>query len=621
MLNLRIQLRCDYELFFVDTEGTNAASGMSQDLDKALLVLSSVATLSIVMGQNRLHEGVIADVHHVFQLQCMRGSEVSSAIVLVCRDVGFDDPAPASLAEMEQRRRQEDAAGFALIRERFSQHEFTPNTLCVLLQPQTHDSGEEIEFGPEGYMNSIKDLGYFIANACCTRQPMGFRLMHSLLLSVALQVQRMTEICPLNMRDIIENLWISTATEFAQSITREFSARIPQEIGQIPLQAFPFDRSANPRIEEALQRFAEQCNSFSRDLLESIGARRDALQNDIRGSLTTEWERQIAIRRQFWIDSLTRNVAATGERLAGVAASRALAQVSGLLPQQTLGYTSSEQFADPAIQAALTELRDAGRRIHLQCEILVPQPLQVARARIQENVRTTVDPCWRQKIAEAHRWQAAQNEEARRTIEREAQERCNREQRAREEAQRQLERANQQAIQEQNRRDRERKSLRPETLTEIVEIRGTNGDFDDPLWIHSGGMGALPYKVTSWSKRESRLALANGLVVRARKVRVTRVWDPSEGATIWTVTAELGGIGCYFDGATMEIVFERDVNLGEDEAIYIDIPPNTDIANIDVASSGFYMHWREGRSDPKYQVIMGVSGSYARGPRLQLEHR
>jgi hypothetical protein len=89
----------------------------------------------------------------------------------------------------------------------------------------------------------------------------------------------------------------------------------------------------------------------------------------------------------------------------------------------------------------------------------------------------------------------------------------------------------------------------------------------------------------------------------------------------WSVDMELGPIGCYFDGATMEIVFERSVSLGDDDAIYIDIPPDTDIQNVDVASSGLYQHWREGPHNPKYQVIMGVTGAYARGPRLQSAHR
>jgi hypothetical protein len=610
----------EYNLIFVDSEGTAAAHGMDRNLAKALAAISSIATIGIVMGQNRLHDDTLNEVERIFELQCFRGSGVASAIALVCRSVGFDDPAPMSLQEMESRRHLQDQEGFELVCGRFPRCGFTSENLCILQQPQTEDGDGPVQFGPESYMESIRDLGRFIIQVCSTRSPMGFPLIHSVFLTVANLVNSMTIISPVNMDQVIENLWISTANEIAGTIRREYIERIQQQIERMTLVNFPFDGSINPPIDEAIRQFTERCNRFSQGFLENIQTQSEALRVEIRGSLTAEWNRQFEIRRAFLIVQLTQQLIGIGERLAYETSTRTLNEVNGLVLSAIINYTSAEQFCRPAIRQAEINLAIAAQAIHAQYEILVPDALQIARARIQNEVRSTIDDRWQQRRAEADRWQAERNAEERRTLERQAEQRCQAEIRQRQEAERLRLQAEQQANYENAQRLREEKTKRPKTLSDIVEIRGSYGLVGNEVWINAGGMAGLPFIVVFWSARESQLEFTKGMTVKIWKKRVTRVFDQNEGYTIWTVTAELGLIESHIDGSTMEIVFKRAITLGDDEAIYIDLPMNTDIVNVESATAGFYQHWIERPNNPKYQVIMGVPGTYARGPRIQAEH-
>jgi hypothetical protein len=128
----------------------------------------------------------------------------------------------------------------------------------------------------------------------------------------------------------------------------------------------------------------------------------------------------------------------------------------------------------------------------------------------------------------------------------------------------------------------------------------------------------LKYRVLSLSSRESRLELANSSRLPLRKVQVNIRPDPNAGVDWWTQIAQLGSIPFHFDGETMDIVFTTTVTLRAGEAIYIDLPPDTDIANVDCRAC--YQHWIPGPGSPTQQVAMGIAGAYSRGPRLQSDH-
>jgi hypothetical protein len=67
----------------------------------------------------------------------------------------------------------------------------------------------------------------------------------------------------------------------------------------------------------------------------------------------------------------------------------------------------------------------------------------------------------------------------------------------------------------------------------------------------------------------------------------------------------------------MGIVFRNAVSLAENEAIYIDLPADTDIFNLD--GCGDYFHWVPGTGSAT-QVAMGEVGTYTRGPGLAMDH-
>jgi hypothetical protein len=77
-------------------------------------VLSSIAIVGIVVSEHRVYGDPFPDVDSVSQLQCLKRSDGSSVIVLVCRGVVFDEPEPTSFEGIEQRRREQGAHEFAL---------------------------------------------------------------------------------------------------------------------------------------------------------------------------------------------------------------------------------------------------------------------------------------------------------------------------------------------------------------------------------------------------------------------------------------------------------------------------------------------------------------------------
>jgi hypothetical protein len=150
-------------------------------------------------------------------------------------------------------------------------------------------------------------------------------------------------------------------------------------------------------------------------------------------------------------------------------------------------------------------------------------------------------------------------------------------------------------------------------------LKETKGAYWNPVgetvWLYPGGKAGLKYKVISSSSRESRLSLVSPSGLRIRKVRVAMRRDTKTGTDWWTETADLGNIGFYFDGESMDIVFTTAVTIQAGQAIHIDLPSDTDIENLDWF--GCYQHWGTGT---RQHVFLGTAGTYTRGPRLQSDH-
>jgi hypothetical protein len=105
----------------------------------------------------------------------------SSAIVLLCRDVGFEDEDIETFAEMEAARKKQDSEAFKTICSRFADVQFTPDNLFVLLQPNAADS----DLDKESYFESMRDLARFVVKVCQTKGVPDFLKMNMLLTNIA----------------------------------------------------------------------------------------------------------------------------------------------------------------------------------------------------------------------------------------------------------------------------------------------------------------------------------------------------------------------------------------------------------------------------------------------------
>jgi hypothetical protein len=92
------------------------------------------------------------------------------------------------------------------------------------------------------------------------------------------------------------------------------------------------------------------------------------------------------------------------------------------------------------------------------------------------------------------------------------------------------------------------------------------------------------------------------------EVQVTITDKKSEDIHSWEETDHRGNIKFHFDGESMRIEFVSSVTTAADQAIDIDLPRDTDIANLDWATAN------------KFHVQMGNVGTYTRGSRLQSNH-
>jgi hypothetical protein len=164
-----------------------------------------------------------------------------------------------------------------------------------------------------------------------------------------------------------------------------------------------------------------------------------------------------------------------------------------------------------------------------------------------------------------------------------------------------------------------RKTERPQTFTEMKEVEGSSwSPVGQPVWLYPAGKWGLKYKVLSSSPYGSRLELASpsGLRIRTVQVSLSPLTDFHDRSW-WTETAYLQTIPFYFDGATMGIVFQFPVTIGAGQAIYIDLPTDRDIENLD--SCGYHSHW-VGESDRRDHVHMNDYDAFSRGPRLHSDH-
>jgi hypothetical protein len=311
-----------FNLFFVDSEGTGNANGVDENLGKALAAVSAITTVRIAMSQNRLCDDIMDGVASTLKLQCLKTNrtsqaEMSSAVVFMYRDVGFEGEPARSLDEMERRRRAQDQAGFATICEKFPQLGFKSDNLLVLLQPQLTDMGMPIDFAVESYLESLRDLARFIDSVCRTKRSPGFAWVNSILTNIAAIIHRLPAGSTVNISDTVRLIYIFQAKAVAKSIIASHSQRAKMEVEKIPLRNFPFDCRIDPKyIDEALSRFEEQCNAFYHGLLSEILDKASLLRQDICERVRAEWGKQMAASRAVFLEQMNRQVTDNCERVA-----------------------------------------------------------------------------------------------------------------------------------------------------------------------------------------------------------------------------------------------------------------------------------------------------------------
>jgi hypothetical protein len=355
----------EFNLFFVDSEGVGNTYGTDDNLAKALAAVSAVTTVRIALGADRLTDDTIDGVVSTLKLQCLQKKrsaeiEMSSAVVLMYREVGFEGEAATSLAQMEQRRRAQDQEGFRLVLNKFPKLGFTRHNLLVLEQPQLADMGSAINFAPESYMESLRDLVRFIDGVCRRKRSPGFAWMNSILINIADIIHRLPGGSAVNISETVRLISISQAEEVSKSIIAAHAFRAKSEVLKVPLQAFPFDGGIDQRfIDEAIAAFEVQCNAFWHDLLDEIQDKATVLEQEIRERVMAEWKRQQESRRTALLDEMIRKLTETQQSLSREASTNAVNEVNGLSFQTALDCVSADPFCECN---RLTEIGDFRRR-------------------------------------------------------------------------------------------------------------------------------------------------------------------------------------------------------------------------------------------------------------------
>jgi hypothetical protein len=293
----------------------------------------------------------------------------------------------------------------------FPDRNFSSDNLLVLLQPQLTDMGEPIDFAVESYMESLRDLARFIDGVCRTKRSPGFAWMNALLTHIARLIHRLPGGAPVNISDTLRLICTFQAEEIWKSVIAGQELRAKQEIGRLTPRNFPFDGLVNPQlIEEAVQRFRDQCRQFSSGLLDEIPDKADCLQKDLRAQVLAAWQKQLAAHRVVLLQQMSQTMTTTGQQLARDASNDAVNAVNGLTLQTALDCASTDPFCERAIATAVRKLTLAAENIHPHCAQLIADRFGVLRANIERDVRAAVDPHWQQKKRDARAWQAAEND-------------------------------------------------------------------------------------------------------------------------------------------------------------------------------------------------------------------
>jgi hypothetical protein len=181
-----------FNLFFVEFADHLHAHGADVNLEKELAVVSSVSTIWVRVSDVRLLEDfddIVGLVESALKLQCPKinrssNTETSSAVAVMCREVGLPGQAPTSLEETERRRHDQDRDGFERILSGLQQRGLNPTNLLVLRQPCV-GCFRGLPFAPESYKESLRDFARFIEAVCRTKRSLGFAGTNSVLAHVA----------------------------------------------------------------------------------------------------------------------------------------------------------------------------------------------------------------------------------------------------------------------------------------------------------------------------------------------------------------------------------------------------------------------------------------------------
>jgi hypothetical protein len=158
-----------------------------------------------------------------------------------------------------------------------------------------------------------------------------------------------------------------------------------------------------------------------------------------------------------------------------------------------------------------------------------------------------------------------------------------------------------------------RKRDQPQSLRERMEVAKVA--VGDTVWLYPAGLAGMKFRVLTVFPRDLRLELLfpSGL----RVIKGEGTIGPNASITISVTPGDASNlVPFYFDGDTMGIVFGNVVTLGKNEALLIELPPNTITDNMD--EHGRY--WLSNGGE-RPRAVLSEPGTYCRGPRLRSDHR
>jgi hypothetical protein len=610
----------EYELFFVDSEGTGNAAGVDANLGKALAVVSSVTTVRITLDRCRPSLDSLHEIDAALKLQCLkrnrnRATETSSALVLISADVGFEDPPPESFEEAENRRHAQDAEAAEMMIQRYPTHGFTAENLCVLLQPNT--GGYPEDFEKQSYMESLRDLARFIDCACRTRRPAGFAWMNSILTSVAGVIGRLPRDATIDITEALQAVYRSWADDVFKGIIEPAPLHAQAELAHFSIRDFPYGNALNPRfVADAIAAFDANCIALCETIFDDIPDKADRLRQDLRHGMQEAWSRQWTARRQVLVLEMLTRLTRSAEKLASQARNDATRVVSGLRLQIVFDALGPDLFYRPVIDAKVAELRRLAQELHPHCLDLIGDRFDIMQRDLDESVQTAVAPHWRDKKIAAQKWNEDRaNEKLEAELQRQAAELQRKAEQREQQLKREKKELERRAKAEKDAQELRRKRDRPESLSELMNVKGVNWDpVGEVFWLYPGGLAPLKFQCSSYSPCDSRLQLIHPGGLSAELVRVSITRGP-DGGSVWNPVKRSVPIPLYIDGHTMGIVFTSEPKVGADQAIYINLPPDTEIENLPYCG-----HYRPFGNDRRVVHTRTGAGTHNRGPRIQSDH-